>query len=288
MFSTICATSAATAQAANFAAKLMAEYPNLWPETIRALIIHSADWTAAMKEQFCSSENDNSKGKRGQLLRYCGYGIPDLGKAIQCADNSVNMMVQDEIQPYIKEGSSARMNEMHIHSFPWPRDVLLGMGEAQVKLKITLSYYIEPSPGEIGWKNRYRYPSSGLRFEINKPNQSLEEFKAKVNKIAQAEDHDENNSSTGTSGNNWYLGPNNRNVGSIHSDFICANAADLCDTRYVAVYPVGGWWKERAYIGKSENKLRYSLIVSLSTPETDVDLYTPIMTQISNVISASV
>src|SRR4029077_16828805 len=41
-------TSAATALAANLAGKIMAALPQRWPETIRALIIHSAEWTPAM------------------------------------------------------------------------------------------------------------------------------------------------------------------------------------------------------------------------------------------------
>ena len=41
--------------------------------------------------------------------------------------------------------------------------------------------------------------------------------------------------------------------------------------------------KERVYLGKSENKIRYSLIVSLSTPATNVDLYTPIVNQIGTI-----
>ena len=39
------ATSAATAQAARLAARIAAAHPGLWPETIRALIVHSAEWT---------------------------------------------------------------------------------------------------------------------------------------------------------------------------------------------------------------------------------------------------
>ena len=42
------ATSAATAQAARLAARLVATFPDYWPETIRALIIHGADWTPRM------------------------------------------------------------------------------------------------------------------------------------------------------------------------------------------------------------------------------------------------
>ena len=42
-------TSAATAQVACMAANLQADYPDLWPESIRALLIHSAEWTPRMK-----------------------------------------------------------------------------------------------------------------------------------------------------------------------------------------------------------------------------------------------
>ncbi len=45
-------TSAATAQATHLAASIAAEYPNLWPETIRALMVHSARWTPAMQARF--------------------------------------------------------------------------------------------------------------------------------------------------------------------------------------------------------------------------------------------
>ena len=52
LFTTTNATSAATALASRFAAQVMAIYPGLWPETIRALIVHSAEWTDTVKLQF--------------------------------------------------------------------------------------------------------------------------------------------------------------------------------------------------------------------------------------------
>ena len=286
-YSTIWGTSSATAQAANFCAKLYSEYPTMWPETARALMIHSASWTEQMHRQFCPKGTNTNKTQRKNLVRHCGYGIPDLSKAIQCFDNSVNMIIQGELQPFKKVGSRASMNEMHIHSFPWPKDVLRDLGETEVELKVTLSYFIEPSPGEVGWKDRYRYPSCGLRFEVNRFNQSREEFMRQVSKMMNEEDTTEDSFLSG-SGNDWYLGVNTHRYGSIHSDFIRANAVDLCESKYVAVFPVGGWWKERVYLGKSENKVRYSLVVSLSTPETNVDLYTPIINQIGTVIPVSV
>lgn len=51
-FDVINATSAATALASRFAGKLQDKYPNLWAESIRGLIVHSAKWTQCMEEQF--------------------------------------------------------------------------------------------------------------------------------------------------------------------------------------------------------------------------------------------
>lgn len=280
LFSVIWGTSSATAQAAWFCAQLEAEYPEMWPETVRALMIHSAEWSDEMKKQFCKDEA--KKKERKNLLRACGYGIPDINGAIQCMDNSVNMIIQSELQPYTKKS----MNEMHIHSIPWPKEVLRDLGNVQVKLRVTLSYYIEPSPGEIGWKDRYRYPSCGLRFEVNNPGQDYDDFKKHINVLMRDEEDD--GKGDGASGSNrWYLGVS-RNSGSIHSDFMVENAVDLCECNFIAVYPIGGWWKERTYLGKYDHKVRYSLIVSLATPETDIDLYTPIMHKIQNPIAVPI
>lgn len=156
LFSTIWGTSSATAQAAWMAAQLFAEYPDIWPETVRALLVHSSRWTNEMLKQFCTNRL-KSQGRRN-LLRSCGYGIPNLERAIQCFNNSVNMIIQGKIQPYEKSEGSAHTREMHLHTIPWPAEVLQNLGETEIELRITLSYFIEPGPGEIGWKNRYRYP----------------------------------------------------------------------------------------------------------------------------------
>lgn len=275
------ATSAATAQAAWFAAQIASEYPNLWPETIRALIIHSADWTSDMKSRFC--KDDKKTTGRRRLLRTCGYGIPDLKKAMHCLNNSVNMIIEGELQPFSKD----KMNEMHIHKIPWPSELLLSLGNTPVTLRVTLSYFIEPGPGEVGWKDKYRYASCGLRFDVNRTNESLSEFTKRIN-IQMRDDEKESVDGSGGS-NRWYLGPQNRNLGSIHSDMMFdISAADLCDCYYIAVYPVVGWWRERRYLGKSEKKQRYALVLSLSTPSVSVDFYTAIQTKIGNVVSIPV
>lgn len=273
LFSTTFGTSSASAQAAWMAAQIMAEYPGIWPETVRALLIHSARWTSKMKAQFCTP--DNKITGRRNLLRACGYGIPNLQRAMECLNNSVNLIIEGELQPFVR-GS---MNEMHIHKIPWPRKVLQELGEIPAEMRVTLSYFIEPGPGEVGWKDKYRYPSCGLRFEVINKDETRDDFIKRVNVKMRGDD--KKDKGEGTSGSKyWYLGADNRDVGSIHSDFREQNSVDLCEANYIAVYPVIGWWRERAHLKCYNKKVRYSLIVSISTPETKVDLYTPIITQI--------
>lgn len=273
--STIGATSGATAQATLIAAKIYSEYPKLWPETVRALMIHSARWTSNMKKQF--DVDEAKKSSKTSLLRSCGYGIPNLEKALYCLNNQVNLVIESELQPY-KNGN---MNEMHLHQIPWPSNVLLELGETPATLRITLSYFIEPGPGEVGWKDKYRYASCALRFDVINSNENVENFCKRINVKMRGEDKKDKGDG---SPRNWYLGANNRDVGSIHSDFCKTTAADLANANYIAVYPVVGWWKERKHLGKSNEKIRYSLIVSIETPETETDLYTPIVNQITNTV----
>lgn len=73
------ATSPATAQAARLSAQIMADNPELWPESVRGLMVHSARWTTAMEQQF--REVKQNKSKRLQILRRYGYGVPSLERA---------------------------------------------------------------------------------------------------------------------------------------------------------------------------------------------------------------
>lgn len=266
-------TSAATAQASWFAAQLQAEYPKYWPETIRGLMVHSAEWTDMMKQQFLDNGN---KTAYKRLLRVCGYGVPNLDKARYSASNSLTLIAQSELQPFDKKetGSGYRTNDMHLYELPWPKEALQAFPDAiEVQMRITLSYFIEPGPGEVGWKDRYRYASHGLRFDLNSPTESKDVFLRRINVAAR----DEENGHPGTSdiANHWIIGQA-RNKGSIHSDIWTGSAADLAESNLIAIYPTIGWWRERAHLGKWKRKTRYSLIVSISSPDQSVDIYTPV------------
>lgn len=269
-FDPFSATSAASAQAAHMAAQIQSAYPDAWPETVRALMVHSASWTPT---QLKNHLQGSSKTDYANLLRICGYGVPHIDTALSCASNALSLIAESSIQPFEKHSSVSRYinRDMHLYQLPWPSSVLQDLGALQVKMRITLSYFVEPSPSEVGWQDRYRYASHALRFELNGPGQSREEFVAHINKKAREEDHEK----TSGSNDHWTIGEA-RNVGSIHSDVWTGTAAQLASSSLIAVHPATGWWKERHHLHKFDKETRYSLIVSFELPGQEVDIYTPV------------
>ena len=277
-------TSAATAKAAWLAAQIQTEYPDYWPETVRALIIHSAEWTDKMKEQFLDNE---AKKSYKNLLRRCGYGVPNIDRAVYSASNSLTLISQRSIQPFHKIDGKYKTKEMHLYELPWPKEVLQELPPAtKVSMRVTLSYFIEPGPGQIGWDNKYRYSSFGLKFDINSPGESSEEFTRRINQAVR--DEENGHPGTDSASDYWTIGEQGRDKGSIHSDTWNGSAAELAASNIVAVYPRIGWWKERHYLNKYDNSTRYSLIVSITTEEEDIDIYTPVAVKVNVPVSVQI
>jgi len=274
-------TSAATALAARMAARIHASYPGYWPETVRALMVHSARWTEAMAGDFA---DETPKAAVRNRLRCYGFGVPDLGRALWCAGNALTLVSQAELQPYDKPDATVKTKDMHLYRLPWPRAELLALGAEPVTLRITLSYFVEPSPGRRGWKYKHRYASHGLRFDVKKPTESLAQFQARLNKQAEEEDQ---GTIDGSDSRPWALGSQLRSRGSLLCDWWTGTAADMAECGFIGIYPVTGWWRERPQLDRWGSSVRYSLIASLETPRIDVDLYTPIANQVAIPVTTS-
>jgi hypothetical protein len=264
-------TSAATAGAARVAATIWAQYPSFWPETIRALLVHAAEWTPAMEAEIAGARN---RRDLAYMLRCFGFGVPHLERALWSARDALTLIVQDELRPFERDKS----NEMHLHTLPWPTEALLELGDVEVELRVTLSYFIEPNPARRGWQRRHRYASHGLRFALKKPTEEVDDFRKRVNKAAREQEDDDDAVSSGDSG--WLLQPSLRGRGSLHHDRWIGTAADLAARGSLAVYPVIGWWRERYQLGRWKRSARYALVVSIRTPETSVDIYEAVANQI--------
>ncbi|WP_144407143.1 S8 family peptidase [Micrococcus luteus] len=236
-FTTTRDTSAATAQVSAIAADILAAYPHLRPETVRALIVHSAEWTDAMQARITAAR---TKGAAVNLLRRYGMGVPSLERATRSATNALTLVDEAVIHPYERDGnsSSGKAREMNLHRLPWPIDELSALGETEVRLRVTLSYFVEPNPSSRGWTGRYVYPSHGLRFAMKRPEDNLDAFRQRVNK--QARDEGEKPLALNTE-SGWLFGRDQQtSAGSLHTDIWSGSAADLAAKEAVAVGRVGG------------------------------------------------
>ena len=272
-------TSAATAEAAWMAARIQAEYPDAWPETLRALMVHSARWTDAMQQQFSMNGALNKR----DLLRACGYGVPQLEHALYCLRNEATLVSQAELTPFKRENGRVRTNEMHLYRLPWPKEALEELEELPVSMRVTLSYFIEPGPDNVGWKDRYRYPSHGLRFRlINGLSEDEDTFLQRINR----QEREDGSDPTGTSEPNWSIGSQLRNCGSIHSDKWTGTARELAAMDRLAVIPTAGWWKTRDHLKAFDNKTRYTLVVSIETPPVETSIYNLVVNKLPITIRA--
>ncbi len=266
------ATSAATALATNLAAKIREANPNLSMLSIRALLVHSAEWTSEMKKL----------GKVKDIMPLCGYGVPNEAVATFSNEKCATYVFENEIVPFVQGSSSNNIyNELHYYDLPWPNELLEAMHDESVTMKITLSYYVKPAPGRGGRNNKYRYPSATLYFDIKKSTETEKEFLARCNK----NDEEEDSLKTRNATNFWNVGLERRKNGTVQSDWIHCTAQALSECGKIVVCPSCGWWKERK-LQNVDNKIKYSLVVSIKSEKTEI--YQAVETAIKNRIGITI
>lgn len=281
LFAPFWATSAATALAAKMAAHIRAEYPGFWPETVRALMVHSAEWTSEMLR----AAKKGKKGDMAHVLRRFGHGQPNLTRALASARSRATLICQDSLQPFEKTDGAPRTKDMMLYRLPWPKALLQANGDVQVRLRVTLSYFIEPNPGSRMVNSKYRYAGCNLRFLAQTATEkSVDNFIARVSDAISEDERDAYEKPDDTT-DGWTLGDDLRRRGSIHADTWTGTAAQLAAMEHLIVFPVNGWWRLRAQHKKYNNRIRYALVVSLETIGADLDIFTPIQTAVQQSVS---
>jgi hypothetical protein len=113
---------------------------------------------------------------------------------------------------------------------------------------------------------------------VQRPTETVAEFRERINKYGRADDYDANahHGDTGT----WMLGTTTPPNGSIHSNLWTGTAAELANRSHIAVYPTLGWWKTRPKEERYDRRVHYSLIASIATPDVETDIYTPVSQKI--------
>lgn len=281
---TFWATSPATAQAAGMAGLLSARFPDFWPETIRALMIHSAEWTPAMLNRL---QEATTKKQKVVLARHFGYGVPSLPRALASAENDLALIAEHTLTPYHRQRTSKSekpsdlkppsFKQIDYYDLPWPVTTLEELGEKEVALKVTLSYFIEPSPNWDASLAPQRYQSFGLRFDLKRALESERGFLERINHF----ERDGGPRLRAVSDEGWTFGTQNIAAGSLHCDVWRGRAVDLAARGKIAIFPVGGWWRDRVKLKRYSAQTRYSLVVSITSDEQNVQLYS----EVANLIS---
>lgn len=245
-------TSPAAAAASNALARIASAHPNLTPATWRALLAHTARWPDAAVAQMSD---------RRDLLRSFGYGVPRPERAMSSDSNRPVMIYEGSLNPSRHDGTRPDRRADFI-GLPLPEDQLYAIGESDVELTFTLSYFVEPTDN----LTRRAYAGGRLRWDLQGPTETADSFRARVNRVV----HDQG-VLPGAGSYDWEIPPDDRSRGTLQHDYATVRAADIAGARLLAVYPVLGWWEDSrdGWI----KALPYSVVVSVDLGVVDVDLH---------------
>lgn len=252
-------TSFATPKVSNIAAELQKILPNETALVYKALIVQSARWT-----NWAESMNAN---EYINVLRYMGYGLPNLEKATTNDDYRVT---------YITTGDRKIQGGLvDVYRVRVP-NTIKGLN-AEIRIDITLTFAAKPRRTRKGFKG---YFSTWVDWTSSKFNENLEGF---VDRMLKSEDEgddaeDEAGNSTGGKGFTWTIGAQdnhgkikniNRNRSATQKDWIIIPAYELPEEFCIAVKGHNGW------SNNGEHFAKYAVAVSFEAIKKDVPIYVP-------------
>jgi hypothetical protein len=278
------ATSEASARAAHMAAAIWKENPALRPATIRGLLVHSASWTPTMRTQFPMPDR----------LYACGYGVPNLEWARACTDDRATVIVEDEMPNVValqrpkkkppKLVTTPTVEDvetrwMKVFRMPMPEAQRTASADADVELRVTLSYLPEPST----YHATVAYGLK-LKWDMQGPFESESEFIERINDLHRPKGPDGKRlKKQHKESFDWLVGIQRRSRGSVQSDRWTGKASLLAGSKLIAVVPVLGWWDRRT---DTKNRVQpFSLIVSVFADgvysEVEAALALPVIVEVS-------
>jgi len=214
-------------------------------------------------------------------LYACGYGVPDVEWARACTDDRATVIVEDEMPNVValqrprkkvpKRATTATTEDvdarwMKLFRMPMPDAKLTAKPDADVELRVTLSYLPEPST----YRATVEYGLK-LKWDMQGPLESEGEFIERVNDLLRPRDADNKRvKKQHKSSFDWDVRTQRRSRGTVQSDRWSGRASMLVGSKLVAVVPVLGWWDRRADM--KHRSQPFSLIVSVFAE----DIYTEV------------
>lgn len=172
------------------------------------------------------------------------------------------MVYEGVMRPSHRDAEGKPQRVADFIELPLPHDELDVLAETPVGLAVTLSYFIEPTDN----LTRGTYAGARLRWDLQGPTEDPGSFRARINRLLRDQGHPPGGGSF-----DWDIGTANRSRGTLQHDRAQVAASQIAGPRLLAVYPVTGWWEDRA--ATRERRLFYSVVVSVDLGEVDLDLY---------------
>lgn len=242
-------TSFATPKVAHILARIQEAIPQSSTLLYRALLVQSARWP----EWF-----DDGEYELFSILRYMGYGIPEVDLAVRNSEHRVTLVGEDVIGPV----------QAHVYSVKIPEELRRPGDSFSIRVEVTLSYKAIPRRTRRRTKS---YLSNWLHWESSKTGETLNAFENRMLKNIDLDEPEEED----TNSFPWVIKQRrgggvkevNLSESTLQKDWCYIESNQLPAEFGIAVVGHKGWEKDL----KAE--VPYALVVSVEAAEKDIEIY---------------
>ncbi|MCY9666697.1 S8 family peptidase [Paenibacillus alginolyticus] len=250
-------TSFSTPKVSSILAHIQQAFPNESTLLYRALLIQSARWPNWA----------SNRGDKNNVIRHIGYGIPDVIRSTENSPNRITLITTGDVQ--------IKGKQVHIYEVKIPEELRRPGNSYDIRIDVTLSYKAQPRRTR---RNRQRYLSTWLEWEVSKLDESSTSFASRMLEIASDDvSSDEDEFEEGSSKIKWSIGKQgnhgivkgfHRNSGTVQKDWAIVKSYDLGEKFCLAVIGHLGWNKD------INSSVPYALAVSFEDLDQTVEIYT--------------
>ena len=242
-------TSFAAPKVAHILVKIQERIPEGSSLLYRALLVQSARWP-----DWLIGKNYNLYS----ILKWMGYGIPNVNRAIKNSEYRVTLIGEDVIGPV----------QAHIYSVKIPNELRRPGDRFSILMEVTLSYKAIPRRTRRKTKS---YLSNWLHWESSKIGESYRNFESRILKNIQYDDLEEEDTNTLP----WVVKKNrgggikevNLSESTLQKDWCYIESNQLPPEFCIAIVGHKGWEKDL----KAE--VPYAVAVSFEAIEKDIEIY---------------
>lgn len=241
-------TSFSTPKVAYVAAEIQRILPDSPALLYRALIAQSARWPSVYTQS------------PDVVLRYIGYGIPDVRRAVENNDYRITLITAKQME--------LNAGQAHIFKIPIPEELVSVGEDYDVLVEITLSYAAKPRNTR---RTIRRYLSTWLDWRCSKIGEKIEAFTERIFETGAAVEDDGNfNWVIGEQSNHGQADDFSRTFSTLQKDWALIKSNQLTDDFCIAVRGHRGW--------DESSPAKYSLVVSFEAINQDIEIYDRIRT----------